>query len=105
MKLTIVERVALLGTLPAQASSTTLKIVRELKEQLSFSEEEHKALSVKTEGNMLLWDKEAEAPDGYEIEIGEKATDIIVAALKKLDKEEKLEERQLSLTEKFYPKD
>ena len=49
MELTIAERLKLLEVLPAQESILTLKIVRKLKESLSFSEAELNALGTKYE--------------------------------------------------------
>lgn len=45
MKLTIPERLVLVTILPAEGDYTTLKLVRKLRESLSFSEEEHKQLN------------------------------------------------------------
>ena len=49
MKLTIFERTRLLGILPPQGDILTLKILRKLRESLSFSEEELKTFSVSYE--------------------------------------------------------
>ncbi|KKL25025.1 hypothetical protein LCGC14_2409420, partial [marine sediment metagenome] len=45
MKLTIPERLVLVTILPAEGDYTTLKLVRKLRESLSFTEEEHKELN------------------------------------------------------------
>jgi len=47
MKLSVFERMILLNTLPAEGDLTTLKIVRGLRESLSFTEEEHAALNIR----------------------------------------------------------
>ena len=101
MKLTVLERIALLGILPAEGNFVTLKIVRKLRESLSFEEDEAKKLNVRFEDGRIFWDAAAEEPEGKEIEIGEKATDLIVDSLKKLDKEGKLTEQHFSAFEKF----
>lgn len=49
MKLTIVERTRLLEVLPAQENILTLKILRKLRETLSFSEEELKTFEARNE--------------------------------------------------------
>ena len=49
MELTIIERMKLLEILPAQESILTLKIVRKLRETLSFSENELKELDTRYE--------------------------------------------------------
>lgn len=101
MKLMVMERILLLGILPNEGNFVTLKIVRKLREDLSFSEEEIKRLSIRQEDERILWNAAAEDPEGAEIPIGEKAADVVVEALKKLDREEKLTEQLLSVWEKF----
>ena len=101
MKLTVFERVVLLGILPEQGNFLTLKIVRQLREGLSFTETELKALDLKQNGDQVTWNPAAANPEGTEIIIGEKATDIIVEALKKLNDEGKLMEQHFTLYEKF----
>lgn len=99
MELTVLERIALLSVLPGEGNFTTLKIVRKLREDLSFTEEEHKVLNFKQEENSLFWNKDAEVVK--DISIGNKATEIIVESLKKLNDSKKLTEQNYSLYEKF----
>lgn len=116
MKLSVFERILLLNILPVESNFTTLKIVRKMKENLSFTEEEHKALNFKQAGEtfsdengkkqvvgegQIKWT--AEADGEKEIEIGEKATDIIADALKKLNDANppRLRNEHMSLYEKF----
>ena len=47
MKLSVFERLILLNVMPKEGDFTTLKIIRNLQEALSFSEEELKVLDVK----------------------------------------------------------
>jgi len=101
MKLTVLERIILLGVLPAEGNFLTLKIVRKLREALSFTEDEHKTLEITQNGDTIRWKGENEDPAGKEIEIGEKATDLIVESLKQLDEQKKLTEQHFSLYEKF----
>ncbi|MDD5510903.1 MAG: hypothetical protein PHI12_08835 [Dehalococcoidales bacterium] len=99
MQLGVFDRLILLNILPKEGDFTTLKIIRKLREDLSFTEDEHKALNfVQEEGN-IKWQTEADIPK--EILIGEKATDIIVEVLKKLDKDKKLTDQHVSVYEKF----
>ena len=81
------ERVVLLGVLPAEGRLTTIRIVRELREALSFSEAEHKDLQMKQDGDRLTWTQNAPP---RAIEIGAKGQEIIRAALGKLDADEQL---------------
>jgi len=98
MKLSVNSRLILLGIIPLQGDFTTLKIIRDMRDELSFSEEEHKELQFRQEETMVYWE------DGFEdkeINFGEKATDIIVDAFKKLDGQKKLRIEHMELYEKF----
>lgn len=99
MKLGVFERLILLNILPKEGDFTTLKIIRKMREDLSFSEEEHKTLEFKFEENRVQWKSEADKP--REINFGEKATDVIVEVLKKLNSDKKLTDQHYSLYEKF----
>ena len=57
MKLSVGDRLILLGVIPQQGDFTTLKIVRNMRDELSFSEEEHKKLKFRQEGEMMHWGK------------------------------------------------
>ena len=104
MKFNIKDRLALLTILPKEGNITTLKIVRKLREDLSFSEEEHKILNFRTmENGMTLWNEDPSVKK--EIEVGEKATDVIIGTLKNLDKSNKLHEDHLSLWDLFIEAD
>ncbi len=100
MELGVFDRLILLNILPGEGDFTTLKIVRKMREDLSFTEEEHKALGFKQENEgRIQWIQEADK--SKEISIGEKATDIIVEVLKKLNDDKKLQDQHYSLYEKF----
>lgn len=99
MILTVAERVSLLGILPEQGDFVTLKIVRKLREELSFSEEEIKILNLVSQDGQVRW--EGEKDPNKDVQIGEKATDVIVEVLKKLNNDKKLIQQQYSLYEKF----
>jgi hypothetical protein len=99
MILSVFDRLILLNIMPKEGDITTIKIIRKLKDDLSFSEEDHKALEFKNENGNIMWKEEADI--SKEVEIGEKATDIIADALKKLNKEKKLTEQHVPLYERF----
>jgi len=103
MELNVRERLMLVSVLPKEGDITTLKIIRKLREDLSFSEEEHKVLNFKHQNNMTIWDDAVDVKK--EIEIGEKATDVITEALETLSKNKKLHEDHLPLWEMFIEKD
>jgi len=99
MELNTGERLALLDALPSEGNYTTLKILRKLRESLSFSEQEHKDLGFVVEENRVAWDESKDKPK--DIVIGEKAMDIIVEALKRMNNTEKLTDSHFDIYEKF----
>lgn len=99
MKLNVPERLILLQVVPKEGSFLTLKIVRDLTSTLAMNDEEFKEFGITQDGDQIKWN--LKGLQEKEVEIGEKATDIIVEALKKLDESKKLEQRHLSLYEKF----
>ena len=96
MILKVLDRVLLLGLLPEQGDFLTLKIVRELRENLSFTEEELKRLKLLQSDNRVTWDVGADG-DGSQIAIGEKAGDIIADALKLMNEKKSLTEQHLNI--------
>lgn len=103
MKLNVLERLKVLELLPKEGDVTTIKLVRKLRESLSFSEEEHKTLNFRQLGTQLQWSKK-EVPE-KDVHFGEIGIKMIVDALKQLDKIKKLKEAHLSLYEKFVEKE
>lgn len=99
MELTVFERLILLSILPKEGDFTTLKIVRKLKEDLSFSEEEHGKLNFEQKENTVTWNMEVDLIKN--VEIGKKAKMIIVDVLRKLNDSKKLTEQNYTLYEKF----
>lgn len=99
MELGVADRLRLLSILPSEGNLVTLKIVRDLQQELSFSEAELTALKVRQEGTRVMWDETAETLKA--IPIGEKATDIIVDRLKELNRQQKLTLEILPLYERF----
>jgi hypothetical protein len=100
MELNVKERLVLANMLPKESNFTTLKIMRKLREELSFNEEEHKALKFNsTADGRLMWDSSVNLIK--DVPIGELMAELIAKDLKKLDKESKLTEDHFSLFEKF----
>lgn len=99
MNLKVLDRVTLLSILPEQGDFVTLKIVRRLREALAFEEYEIKQLDIQQENGQIKWNPAAD--QGKEIEIGEKANDIVIECLKKLDKEQKLTNQHFDLYDAF----
>jgi hypothetical protein len=100
VKLNVLERLLLLNLLPAEGDLTTIRIVRQLREELSFSEEEHAKLKFRTAGeNQIRW--EDDVVDDKEFDFAAKATGTVVSALEKLIKDKKVQEQHISLFDKF----
>ena len=100
MKLEVFERLILLNILPKEGDFTTLKIIHDLKDSLSFTEEEHKELKFEHgTNNDIRWNIDADI--SKEIEIGDVAKNIIRETLEKLNKEKKLTEQHIPIYEKF----
>lgn len=101
MELTVIERLALLPILPSEGSFITLKLLRQFREELSFSEREHKTLNLRTENGLTYWNIKKQEEGIKEIKVGEVMKNIVKDTLQKLDKQEKLQEIHMSLYEKF----
>uniref|UniRef100_A0A6M3LFR9 Uncharacterized protein n=1 Tax=viral metagenome TaxID=1070528 RepID=A0A6M3LFR9_9ZZZZ len=99
MELDVRERLILLSILPQEGNFITLKVMRQLREGLSFNEEELKQYSFVQNEDRVTWDDKVEQVK--EIEIGEKATDIIKESLKKLNETKKLKDEHYTIYEKF----
>ena len=95
----VLERLVLSNVLPKEGNFTTLRLVRQLREALSFDELEHKKLGFIQDGEQVRWNENAKLVKGFKI--GEKMMDLISDTLKKLDKDEKLRDEHFSLYEKF----
>ena len=97
MKLNVLERITLLQILPTEGSYITFKILIDLKAKLAFNEKEIKEFKIEEKDGRVTWRKSEEK----EIVIGEKAGDIVVEALKKLDDAGKINDQNIVLYEKF----
>jgi len=100
MLLSVRQRIVLLQLIPPQSGNlTTLRIVRKLREDLSFTEEEHKKFDMRPEDDGVAWDAELAEPK--EVEIGEVAHGIIVDNLKMMNQREVLPEDCLDIIHLF----
>jgi len=102
MTLSVIERMTILGIIPKDGSFTTLKIITDLQDALGFTEEEHAILQfTPVEGGQageIRWNNGVEEK---ELEVGPKAEEMIVKALEKLNKEEKLTMQTFPLYKRF----
>ena len=103
MEFSVLERIHLLGILPKEGDITTLRIIRDLRDALSFSEDDHKLLKFQSAGEgRIIWDVEGLKAVGLkDVPVGEKAQDIILEVLKKLNDGKKLTLDAMSLYERF----
>jgi len=102
MKLSIAERIVLMQILPTEGDYLTYKILQELKLDLGFDEKEVKEYNIAFDDGKMTWDV---TKDQYkDIEIGDKASEIITESLKRLDKDKKINRSNFELYEKFIIK-
>ena len=99
MKFEVQERLLLINVLSGYAGDiTTVRIVGDLVRDLGFDEGEHKILNfVQTESTMR-WNDGAKAK---EIEVGEKASEIIASLFKTLSDQGKLTLEHLATYDRF----
>jgi len=105
ISLNILERILLMGILPAEDNIVTIRVVRKLKEDIGFSEEELIKWNIKSvlnenKQNVLTWNAE-KTNENKEIDFGLKGIEIISEVLKDLSKKKKITEQHLSLYDKF----
>jgi hypothetical protein len=98
MKLSVGERIRLLGILPEKGNILTLKIVQTLHSDLSFSEKELKDWEIVTTEDRIQWNQKAKEK---EVEIGDAAKEVIVTALKALDEKDELTVADIGPWDKF----
>jgi len=102
MKFSVLQRLILLDLFPTEGDFRTLRIIRDLKYNLAFSEEDLKAIKFEhlPDGRMKWTGK----LDDKDIPIGEITQEVIKERLIFLEKEKKLTIDSLSLYEKFVLK-
>lgn len=97
IKLTLLERLMVMSSLPQQEDVTTLRLVRVLREKLSLTEQEHGAhYEVDTRAFVRLNEARERAYTFTAFEVAQ-----LVSALRKLNTEKRLTEQHLSLWDKF----
>ncbi len=100
MQLNVLDRVALLSILPKEGDITSLRLVRETREDLSFSDAERKELHfIKLPNGRMGWEPNGELTK--EVKLGDTIIGMIVVALKDLNEKKKLQEEHLDLYERF----
>lgn len=99
LKLSVLERIKLLAVLPVEGSFLTLKIVRRLRDALSFSEAEHKDFGLRESGGMFLWGRS----ENRMFRFGPKALEVIKTTIVALDSAGKLPAELVDVAARFLP--
>lgn len=101
MDLSVAERIVLLGEVlrGVEGNFLALRTVRELREALSFTDEERDELDFEESASEVRW--RHDVPQTRDIALGSGAVSIITKQLREMDKRERLAERHLTLCEKF----
>lgn len=99
MKLDVLERITLMGLLPAESNLITFRILSDFKKELSFTEKELKQFGIEQKEGRVFWKKSGLK----EFTIGDQIKIIVQIALQKVDKEGKVNDQNISLFEKFKP--
>ena len=100
MEFGIKERLILNASLQGvKGNVAQLRILRKLREELSFSEEEFKKFELRQEGGNFIWSRTKE--ESKEIEIGDEARKIIIERLKQLSAQGQLLDDHLDVIDKF----
>lgn len=106
MKLTVHERLSLVGLLPAKGDYATIKTIRRAREMISFTPDEMDFYGLKQvpgPGGQLQWNWDAQkaAKQIKDCPVDEYTTNIIRNKLAEMDKKGQLTEQYMSIYEKF----
>lgn len=102
VKLTVKQRIDLLSILPQHGDYLTVKMIRVLREELSFTQEEHEELKLKSNPNGTIeWKASAAEECAKEVEIPETIVKIIKETLEKLNEAKQITEAHLDFYEMF----
>ena len=100
-ELNIRERIVLEAILPQEGDATTLRIIRKLREQLAFSEEEVAEWVIRREGTMVHWKDDLGEGPTVVVQMGPRARTIIAESLDGLNAAKKLRAEHLDLYDRF----
>jgi len=103
IELNVLERLVLSNLLPKEGNFTNLKLVRELKEELSFNDIENAKLKFIQDGAQVRWNEKVGNEIVKKLEFADDSLmkNLIIEELKKLDKDKKLRDEHFTLYEKF----
>lgn len=98
MKLSTSERITLLDILPKEGNIITLRVVRDLQNQLSFNDKEIEKLGLNVINGGVTWNKDADRE--IDFDFSEAALGIIKDTLTKLEESSKLQVVMVPLYDK-----
>ena len=102
MKLTVGERLTLLGLLPDESNFAGVKEIFRLRQLLGLTDEEATEIEVQpTSDGRIQWDQDKALGMIVDIAMGEWITEVIRGELRDLDKDYQLRVEVMSLYEKF----
>lgn len=99
-KLNLPERLVLLDVLPKEGNFLAMRTMRKLRESLALSPEEIDEYEVKIGENRISWNPQ-KSEFFKEFDFEEYVVGVIKLKLKELSEKEKLEEKHITLFEKF----
>lgn len=109
MKLTILDRLLLLGCLPPEGSLVTMRVARELRTDLGFTAKEIKDWNIREDDGNISWGDPAATttttPLDFtaDIDVSGQKYSVIVDALKALDAKGLVRPQHLDLYDRFIP--
>ena len=99
MELSVFDRVMLLNILPESGDILTLRIVRKLREELSFTEAELAEFELTHNDGYVQWNKEKVRSKN--VEFGAKAKKMVRDALTEKSKNKQLTEQYVEIFDRF----
>ncbi len=102
-KLTVRNRFDLQSVIPKEGDLTAMKMIREVREDLSFSQEEHDQFEIKIFPNGgVSWNAtKAEEVDNKEVTIPQTIVELIQKALEKLNVDKRIQDEHIDLYDMF----
>ena len=97
MELSIKDRIVLLNILPKEGNLTTIRQLRELREALSFSDDEAASLEMHEDEGRIFWNGEVTK----DVTIGARMMTLIADEFDALDKGGRFKDEMLDTYEKF----
>jgi hypothetical protein len=99
IKLNVLERIKIMDLLPKEGNLIYWKILKGLKEKVSFTEDELIAYGIKAVDGKVFWNPQQDSSKDFELTDAEKS--LITETFKKLNEQNKITEEIVSLAEKF----